>query len=241
MNRAKRSLLLAISLSVFMSLVVVQSLPAQTKLIHTTSPGLMDETLPLDDDARWDDGFGFSTVNQLPFIMVRAIAVNSSGLYVGGSTMFFFDLPVINGIARWDGNSWSDVGGGVELCPSICYGAVYALEAKGDDIYAGGSFINAGGVRANFIARWDGSKWSALGNGISIITSSNDYVGVNAIALSGNNVYTVGNPITDVGGGRFLHLDGFVRWDGSNWSTVGGGITGSANTASLNAIAIKDG
>ncbi|MGA9771168.1 MAG: hypothetical protein WBV94_19195 [Blastocatellia bacterium] len=190
MNRAKRFLLLAISLCIFMSLAA----PAQAKL--------GDETVPIDDDARWDDGFGFSTVNQLPFVVVRAIAVNSSGLYVGGSTMFFFGLPVINGIARWDGNNWSDVGGGVELCPSICYGAVYALEAKGDDIYAGGAFTSIDGVKANGIARYDGTKWHALGSGVD--------GRVQAIAFKDNEVY-VGGLFTTAGGKTAYN---FARWVG---------------------------
>jgi hypothetical protein len=33
------------------------------------------------------------------------------------------------------------------------------------NLYAGGSFTMAGDVPANFIARWDGTNWSALGSG----------------------------------------------------------------------------
>lgn len=238
MDRAKHSLLL---ISVFISLVAVQSLPAQTKVIRTASLGLMDETLPLDDDARWDEGFGFSTFDpEFPFVVVRAIAVNSSGVYIGGNT-FPFSSTSASGIARWDGTSWSNLGGGVGLCPGICSSVVYALEAKGDDLYVGGNFSRAGDVQANRVARWDGSKWSALGDGIAIIDSFNDYLRVDAMALSGNDIYTVGNPITDVGiSSIFLHIDGFVRWDGNKWSTAGGGVTGPAASVSLNAIAIND-
>ena len=205
-----------------MSLVAVQSLPAQTKVIRTASPGLMDETLPLDDDARWDEGFGFSTFDpEFPFVVVRAIAVNSSGVYIGGNT-FPFSSTSASGIARWDGTSWSNLSGGVGLCPGICSSVVYALEAKGDDLYVGGNFSRAGDVQANRVARWDGSKWSALGDGIAIIDSFNDYLRVDAMALNGNDIYTVGNPITDVGiSSIFLHIDGFVRWDGNKWSTAG--------------------
>ena len=32
-------------------------------------------------------------------------------------------------------------------------------------LYAGGSFTTAGGVDANYIARWDGANWSPLGAG----------------------------------------------------------------------------
>jgi hypothetical protein len=220
MNRAKHPLLIAISFSVFILLLAVQSIPAQ-----------------VDDDARWDDGFGFSTSSQFPFTSVRAIAVNSSGLYVGGRA-FPTDSMIVNGIVRWDGSKWSNVGGGVELCAGICLATVYALEVKGDDLYVGGNFLYAGGAQANKIARWDGSKWSSLGSGPVICDRFNDCIGVEAIAISGNDVYTVGNIITDVKqGGTILNINGFARWDGSQWSAVGGGVTGDGFSASINAIA----
>ena len=66
------------------------------------------------------------------------------------------------GIARWDGKSWSDVGGGTA-------GFVYDLEVFDDGtglaLYAGGTFTAVGGTEAANIARWDGTAWSALSTG----------------------------------------------------------------------------
>ncbi len=42
----------------------------------------------------------------------------------------------------------------------------FAVDALGN-LYAGGFFTFAGGVAANYIARWDGTSWSALGTGIN--------------------------------------------------------------------------
>ena len=44
---------------------------------------------------------------------------------------------------------------------------VYALAVSGTDLYAGGYFTTAGGVAANYIAKWNGSAWSALGSGMN--------------------------------------------------------------------------
>ena len=44
---------------------------------------------------------------------------------------------------------------------------VYALAVSGTNLYAGGGFTTAGGVPANYIAKWDGSAWSALGSGMN--------------------------------------------------------------------------
>jgi hypothetical protein len=45
---------------------------------------------------------------------------------------------------------------------------VYTLTTlPGGDLIAGGNFTTAGGVPANFVARWNGSIWSALGSGMT--------------------------------------------------------------------------
>lgn len=41
---------------------------------------------------------------------------------------------------------------------------VNALVLSGTDLYAGGTFITAGGVSAFGVAKWNGSNWSALGS-----------------------------------------------------------------------------
>jgi hypothetical protein len=75
---------------------------------------------------------------------------------------------------------------------------VWALAASGSNVYAGGNFMAAGGVSANFVARWGGSAWSELSFGVNSV----------AYAVASTNVY--------VGGCFFKHRRGSVaRWDGS--------------------------
>jgi hypothetical protein len=68
---------------------------------------------------------------------------------------------------------------------------VSALAVSGNTLYAGGTFTNAGGVSANFIAQWNGNNWSALGSGMN--------GSVEALAVSGNTLYA---------GGAFLKAGG---------------------------------
>ena len=94
---------------------------------------------------------------------VNALGVFDDGtgpaLYVGGSFVDAGGVTVSN-LARWDGASWSDVGGGVN--PSVLALAVFD-DGTGPALYVGGRFTLAGGIPAEGIARWDGTRWSALG------------------------------------------------------------------------------
>ena len=51
-------------------------------------------------------------------------------------------------------------------------GSVNVLAVSGSDIYAGGSFTTAGGVSVNYIAKWNGSAWSALGSGMNYLVDA---------------------------------------------------------------------
>jgi hypothetical protein len=70
----------------------------------------------------------------------------------------------------------------------------------------------AGGVPANYIAKWDGRAWSALGLGLN-----NQ---VFALAVSGTNLY-VGGYFTTAGG---VTVNCIAKWDGSAWSALGSGM-----------------
>jgi len=52
-------------------------------------------------------------------------------------------------IARWEGTSWSALGGGIQ-------GTVHALSTFQGDLVVRGSFTQAGGQPAQSIARWTG-------------------------------------------------------------------------------------
>jgi hypothetical protein len=134
---------------------------------------------------------------------VAALAVLGGDVYVGGdfttATNSGGGGVMVNHIAKWSGSTWSAVGLGVNA-------PVNSLTVSGSDVYAGGSFsraTNGGGasVLVNYVAKWNGSEWSALGSGF--------FNHVNAIAASGSDVYA-GN-----GGGG-----GVYQWNGSVWSTL---------------------
>jgi hypothetical protein len=74
---------------------------------------------------------------------------------------------------------------------------VNALAVSGSDLYAGGLFRRSGGKAINYIAKWDGTNWLALGSG----TGSS----VSALAVAGNDLY-VGGGFTSAGGKASAYL-----------------------------------
>lgn len=99
--------------------------------------------------------------------------------------------------------------------------SVYAIAVSGNDVYVGGDFGSAGiqGFPARGIAKWDGNKWDSLGSGVNYpIVAGADPV-VRAIAVNGNDVYVGGQ---FVNAGNVAGTQSFAKWDGQNWSSVGG-------------------
>src|SRR6185369_1956723 len=59
-----------------------------------------------------------------------------------------------------------------------------------DALYIGGTFDTAGGVSAARLARWNGTSWSGLGNGVTM--SSGSLGAVSQLASVGTDVYVAG-------------------------------------------------
>jgi trimeric autotransporter adhesin len=98
---------------------------------------------------------------------------------------------------------------------------VYAAVVDGSgNLYIGGEFTIAGGVVANAIAKWDGSRWAALGSGLG--RDGPFGPSVYALAVSGNDVYA-GGLFTTAGGSAATNI---AKWNGISWTALGSGMSG---------------
>jgi hypothetical protein len=138
-----------------------------------------------------------------------ALYVTGHFVHAGGST----SANVVNNIARWNGASWSSVGGGF-----IGYAGLALCvfdDGSGPALYLGGEFSTVGPVGgevpANHIARWNGTSWSALGAGFT------GYVSELKAFDDGSGPALYATHITNAG----LFDTGVARWNGSTWTDVG--------------------
>jgi hypothetical protein len=156
---------------------------------------------------------------------VRGMAVSGNDVYVIGGFTDAGGIPEADYVAKWDGASWSalgDNGTGNGSFP----GYIYAIAISGTDVFVGGEFeyINNHGNIINYgaVAKWDGTNWSAVGNLRIGYFGSNDPV-VRTIVVSDTNVY-VGGKFYDLYSNGVVIADGIglIKWDGAQWSAVGG-------------------
>ncbi|GAB3857174.1 hypothetical protein GCM10028822_30450 [Hymenobacter terrigena] len=157
--------------------------------------------------------------------VVSAVAVAGNGdVYVGGNFTQAGNV-VANHIARWNGTAWSSLGtgaaNGVTLNPAFSpyYNVVNAIAVAGNgDVYVGGTFTQAGGATASYVAKWNGIAWSSLGTG----TANGVDNKVNALAIASNGDLYVGGAFTQAGGAAANRI---AKWNGTAWSSVGSSST----------------
>jgi len=153
--------------------------------------------------ASWD-GNAWSTLGQFDG-RVDALLTMSSGVVVAGGSFTLADGSVCNGVARFDGASWSPLGAGVGATTAVERRVLALAELPGGDLVVGGSFGIAGGVLTQNIARWDGVAWNALASGSARR--------VDALAVSTSGILFAGGPA--FGSSPF---SGVLAWDGVSWS-----------------------
>lgn len=118
-----------------------------------------------------------------------------------------------SGISRWDGLSWSSLGGGLHFEPR--YGSTVFVKTllpfdpdgpgpEAECLVVGGVFGYADGISAAGVAAWDGLKWNAMGQ-IYAIGDFVDLHGIQKLMLVG----------TDGSGSRLCAI-GFVSQNSSD-------------------------
>jgi hypothetical protein len=213
--RVQRKMILSVIL--FIAAISFNARAQQTNILSKVSPGAIKQDLKSLEQVLNSDG----TINQNAKA-TGSFDVSNYEMTYGENGEPVFSQKAKNSTTTGEG-VWSDQFSG----PSGANKSVFAVVKDAlNNIYVGGEFTAAGGVaNTKFIAKWNGTAWSALGTGMS------GYV--NALAIDGNgNLYAGGNFLTAGG----VTVNRIAKWNGSEWSGLGTGMTGS--TGYVNALAI---
>jgi hypothetical protein len=175
-------------------------------------------------DACWEYGFHYPGVEG----RVNALAKDSAGnIYVGGE-IYRAGGIVVDNIAKWDGMTWTSLGG---ISISSGTASVNALAVDGSgNVYAGGDFDMAGTTPANSIAKWNGSSWEALGNGTTYIGTPGS---VQSIEIGSGSTLFVGGIFDQAGS---VSANNIGQWNGTSWSALGSGVGGTQSYEPVLAI-----
>ena len=126
---------------------------------------------------------------------------------VNGMKVFAFDT--VTGFTDLTPALMAQGGPSVALFTSL-------LLAETPELYIGGGFTTAGGFPIKYLAKWDGTSWSALGSGVSsqvqALTVFDDGTGPGLYA--GGFFTTAGDDLASF----------VAKWDGNAWSPVGSAV-----------------
>ena len=148
---------------------------------------------------------------------VLALTAAGNTIYVGGAFVAAGGTTV-NNVAAWNGG-WSALKD-TDTQQAGTNNEIRSLAVdEAGDLYVGGNFGSAGGNSASRIARWDGSRWSALGEGTSGFVQS--------IVITDQYLYAGGN--FTIAGNQTVNR--IARWDrsASTWSALNNGLSNSVN------------
>jgi hypothetical protein len=158
------------------------------------------------------NGTAFSSLGTGMNDGVYGLAVAPDGAIYAGGLFTTAGGATVNCIAKWSGSAWSALGSGVAGGDPVS--VVYPVKADdAGNIYIGGNFATAGGVTVNNVAVWNGSAWTDLGGGTSVLFMLEDPT-VSELAISGNMLYASGG-FTHAGG---IAVSRIAVWNGSTWA-----------------------
>jgi hypothetical protein len=167
--------------------------------------------------ARWD-GERWSAVPGLdgPGLEMdrRAITLevydDGSGpaLYVGGEFTVAAGMEA-NGIARWDGATWSVLDGPGKPPLGSQVNDIQPHDfGDGEALYLGGQYLTGTSPPVDCVRRWDGAQWTLAG-------ANQPFGTVTDLASFGGRLFA-GGPFSQLGGER---SPGIAVFDGDAWST----------------------
>jgi hypothetical protein len=111
---------------------------------------------------KWDGSSWTSVISDADAVIYKMLFTAEGDLYVSGEFQNLADIPEADNVAKWNGSSWSALGS--DGSGNGVFDWAYAMAFGSDNsLYVSGYFPDAGGTSsAGYLARWDGTTWSAV-------------------------------------------------------------------------------
>jgi hypothetical protein len=191
--------------------------------------------IPARGIARWNGtqwsavGSGLSG-NLWPLAMALTVCDLGSGaaLFVGGPFSSAGNQAA-RCIARWDGSSWWPLGSGLSANANPWVACVKGFDSgSGTELYAGGNFTSAGGIAANYVAKWNRSTWSPL---VAIDEGTDGPVHAMEVFDDGSGpALFLGGSFTTACG---ILAANIAKWDGTSTSPLATGAGSDVRTLTV--------
>lgn len=135
---------------------------------------------------------------------IKEFSIHNDTLYIAGTFRRSMGAPG-DLIARFDGSTWDNMGGGLFYEPAPMSGAALDLLWHHDELWVVGMFTRAGDIAAECVAKWNGRQWCSLPadfqghlpnmveTTIGSITSWRD-----SVYIAGGFSYINGEPVREV-------------------------------------------
>ena len=153
------------------------------------------------------------------FPAVRSLAVYGGRLFAGGH-FTAIDNIAVEGLASFDGLSWSQVGTGL-------VGTTYALTAYDNKLYVGGTLQPIGLTSPNLVA-WNGNAWVATPGASGTVTT----MAVQFSFFDAGQLF-VGGTFSTFGSFAAARIARYTAGTGT-WSAVAGGLPGACIALATN-------
>lgn len=191
--------------------------------------------------AKWN-GQSWSSLGSGVVGRVRSLTVledvGGPVLVAGGDFLTAGGMPAAR-LARWDGQQWSAFGTGVGI-GNFDSNRVNAVTVAATEVgttpalFAGGGFSFAGNLGVDHVVQWDGTQYRTLGAGLNksaVLDIANFDDGTGTALYVGGTFQNAGNVI----------LSRIGRWDGTAWSPLGAGVSGTGSVSVEALLAHDDG
>jgi hypothetical protein len=173
----------------------VYSIGHDSVSLYLTGSLFPDSLGPRNAIVRWN-GSAFEPVGNGIYGFGYELLIENGYIYIS-----YYDVSNYTyKVARWDGSSWTDLGGAFN-------NRIRALVMFQNNLYAMGMFSMIDNQNISYLARWDGNQWVAVGG------NPNNWI--SAATVSNGRLYV---------GGAFTNIDGVDCWyvasfDGQIWES----------------------